>query len=52
MAIGNLMKVESIAFDQHRAIIGVENQFSVFLRVTVLHRFDYTIEVFVKNNRT
>ena len=48
------MKVESIAegafcntFNLHWAIIGIENQFSFFLRVTVLHRFDYIIEVFV-----
>ena len=43
------MKVESIAecslgafcntFDLHKAIIGLENQFSVFFRVAVLHRF-------------
>ena len=43
MTNGSLMKVESIAdaitFDLHSAIIGLEEQFSVFLRVTVLHRF-------------
>ena len=37
------MKVDSIAecntFDLHLAIIGLENQFSDFLRVAVLHRF-------------
>ena len=47
------MKVESIAellqnapigafcntFDLHQEIIGLENQFSDFLRVTILHRF-------------
>ena len=26
-------------FDLHLAIIGLENQFSVFLRVAILHRF-------------
>ena len=26
-------------FDLHEAIIGLENQFFVFLRVAVLHRF-------------
>ena len=44
MINGSLMKVESNAefcntFDLHLAIIGLENQFSVFLRVVVLHRF-------------
>ena len=49
MATGSLMKVGSIAecslgafcntFDLHLAIIGLENQFSVFLRFAVLHRF-------------
>ena len=44
MTNGSLMKVESIVeccntFDLHEAIIGLENQFSVFLRVAVLHRF-------------
>ena len=46
---GILMKVISVAecslgafcntFDLHYAIIGNENYFSVFLRVTILHRF-------------
>ena len=47
------MQVKSIAecskgsifcntFDLHKAIIGFENQFSVFLRVAVLHRFNCT----------
>ena len=44
MTNGSLMKVERIAefcniFDLHLAIIGLENQFSGFLRVAVLHRF-------------
>ena len=49
MANGSLMKVESIAesslgafcntFDLHLAIIGLENQFLVFLRMAVLHSF-------------
>ena len=47
MTNSSLMKVESFAecspffntFDLHKAIIGLENQFSVFLRVAVLHRF-------------
>ena len=51
MTNGSLMKVESIAecspevgafcntFDLHQVIIGLENQFSVFLRVVVLDRF-------------
>ena len=49
MTNGSLTKVKSIAesplgafcnnFDLHLAIIGLENQFSVFLRVAVLHRF-------------
>ena len=40
MTNGSLMKVECIAtFDLHKAIIGLENQFSVFFRVAVLHRF-------------
>ena len=51
MTNGSFMKVESIAecsaplgafcynFDLHEAIIGLENQFLVFLRVAVLHRF-------------
>ena len=48
----SLMKVESIAecskgsilqyFDLHLAIISIENQFLVFLRVAVLHRFYFT----------
>ena len=43
------MKVENIsvecanAFDLHKAIIGLENQFVVFLRVAVLHRFYLTL---------
>ena len=47
MTNGSLMKVESIAEcilqyfwpDLHLAKIGLENQFLVFLRVTVLDRF-------------
>ena len=39
------MKVERIAecsyFDLHKAIIGLENQRFVFLRMVVLHRFYY-----------
>ena len=38
------MKVESNAeysnaFDLHKAMIGLENQFTAFLRLVVLHRF-------------
>ena len=57
MTNGSLMKVESIAecspwskrgafcntFDFHLAIISLENQFLVFLRVAVLHRFYCTV---------
>ena len=49
MTNGSLIKVGSIAectdwsilqsFDLHQATIGLVNQFSVFLRVAVLHRF-------------
>ena len=51
MTNGSLMKVESIAECSKgsilqffwpaflKMIIGIENQFSVFLRVAVLHRF-------------
>ena len=44
MADGSLMKVESIAeicntFDLHSAIIGLTNQFLMFLRVAVIDRF-------------
>ena len=44
MTNGSLMKVESIAefcnaFNLHLAIIGHENQFLVFFKVAVLHRF-------------
>ena len=44
MINGSLMKIKSIAefcnvFDLHKAIIGLENQFLVFLRVVLLHRF-------------
>ena len=41
MATGSLMNEESTVeyFDLHLAIIGLENQFSVFLREVVLHRF-------------
>ena len=49
MTNSSLMKVESIAeyshlsilqyFDLHEAIIGLENQFLVFLRMAVLDRF-------------
>ena len=48
MTNGILMKVESMqnaplgafcnTFDLHKAIIGLENLFSVILRVTLLHR--------------
>ena len=37
------------AFDLYEAIIGLENQFSVFLRVAVLHRFNCIVNLeFVK----
>ena len=44
MTNGSLMKVESFAafcntFDLYLAIIGLENQVLVFLRVVILHRF-------------
>ena len=40
MTNGSFMKVESIAeYSLHLSIIGIENQFLVFLRVIVLHRF-------------
>ena len=49
MTNGSLMKVEVLqnapfgafcnTFDLHYAIIGLENQFSVFLGAAVLHRF-------------
>ena len=49
MTNGSLMKVKSIAecspgafcntFDLHLGVLGLENQFSVILRVVVLHRF-------------
>ena len=46
MTNGSLMKVESVAecsacntFDLHLAIIGIENQILVFLRIADLHRF-------------
>ena len=58
MTNGSLM-VKSIAeclgafcntFDLHKAIIiGLENQFVVFLRVAVLHRFYYTVNVTLGN---
>ena len=42
------MKVKSIAFcntfDLHQAIISLENQFLVFLRVAVLHRFYWPLK--------
>ena len=52
MTNGSLMKVESIAefcntFDLNYAIIGLEKQFLVFLRVAVLDRF-YCIVVIQK----
>ena len=53
MTNGSLMNAESIAectrgaicntFDLHLAKIGLENQFVVFLRVAVLHRFYCTL---------
>ena len=47
MTNGGLLKVESIAFCNifvlHLVIIGIENQFSLFLRVVVLHRFYYIV---------
>ena len=39
MTNGSLMKVESIAGCSRWSKIGLENQFVVYLRVTVLHRF-------------
>ena len=49
MTNGSLVKVKSMqnaplgafcnAVDLHKSIIGLENQFLVFLRVAVLHRF-------------
>ena len=33
----------SNTFDVYSVIIGLENQFSVFLRVSVLHRFYCTV---------
>ena len=47
MTNGSIIKVESFAafgafcntFDLHYAIIGLENQFVVYMRVVVLHRF-------------
>ena len=49
MTNGNLMKVESIAecskgpfcntFDLHEAIISLDNQFLVFLKMAILHTF-------------
>ena len=57
MTNGSLMKVKKIAdtplgafcntFDLHYGIIGLENQFSVFLRVAVLH---CTYKVHVDSN--
>ena len=50
MTNGSLMKVESIAeafcntYDLHSAIISFENQFLVFLRVDVLHKFYCTAQ--------
>ena len=50
----SLLKVETVAecphgafcntFDLHSALIGLENQFVVFLRVAVLHRFYCTVK--------
>ena len=59
MTNGSLMKVESIAecstfcdtFDLHKAIIGHENQFSVFSRVAVLHRFYCSLTCFMQKVR-
>ena len=51
------MKVESIAFcntfDLHEAIIGIENQFSVFLKVAVYTAFTViqTTRVRVKDKK-
>ena len=50
MTYGSLMKVKSIAefrntFDLHHAIIGLEKQFSVFLRVAVLSYRVYCTEL-------
>ena len=55
MTNGSLMKVESIAdaplgafcntFDLHLAMIGLENQFLVFLRVAVLDRLYCILKV-------
>ena len=48
MTNGSLMALQNAplgafcnTFDLHSAIIGLEKQFSVFLRVVVLHRFYY-----------
>ena len=47
VTIGSLMKVKSIAecntFDLHEVIIGLENQFVVFLRMAVLYRYPYHV---------
>ena len=55
MTNGRLMKVETLqnapfgafcnTFDLHYAIIGLPNQFVVFLRVAVPHRFYCTANV-------
>ena len=60
---GSLMKVESIAecsplgafcntVDLHSAIAGLENEFLVFLRVVVSHRFYciYTFMIMLKDH--
>ena len=42
MTNGSLMKARGAfckPFDLHKVIIGLENQFSVFFRVGVLHKF-------------
>ena len=56
MTNGSLMKVESIAnapleafcntVDLHKAIIGIDLQFFVFLRDAVLHRFYCILQLF------
>ena len=53
------MKVENITvfgalcntFDLHKAIIGLENKFVVFLRVAVLHRFYCITQCLIKTNK-
>ena len=50
MTSDSLMQVKSIgafcnSFDLNLAVFGLENQFSVFLRVAVLHRFYCTLHL-------